>query len=504
MYRLLIIVLIKLAIVACHHDHASEHHDHDHHGHDHDDVKLLMTAYDENFEVFAEADPFASGKTSEVVLHLTRVDDFQPVHEAQITFSMMLGDKAVSQTITSPGKPGIYHFQLQPSREGMARVSVDIDVDSGTHRLELGEFRVYNDNHAAIHGAEDLLPDHPAAIHFTKEQSWSVGFATAEVEKDKLGVVIKTMGELLPAHGDETILSAQTHGIVNLVHPSLYEGRKLNAGEVLLNISGEGLAEGNMPQRFQQARNNLERTRADYQRVKNLSDAQIASERELLQAKNDYKNAKALFDNLSKNFSESGQIVTSTVRGYLTELYVNHGQYVEAGQPVVAVAQNRQMVVKAEVQQRYAHLMDHVFTANLVGSDGESYTLEDLDGSVLSRARNINLQNHLLPVYLQIAHQPGWITGSLLDVYLKAADPQSQVLVPKSALVEEQGNYFVFVQIHPESFEKREVLTGCTDGIYTEILDGLDEGERIVTRGALLVKMAAASGDIDPHSGHVH
>ncbi|MFW5725040.1 MAG: efflux RND transporter periplasmic adaptor subunit, partial [Bacteroidota bacterium] len=60
------------------------------------------------------------------------------------------------------------------------------------------------------------------------------------------------------------------------------------------------------------------------------------------------------------------------------------------------------------------------------------------------------------------------------------------------------------VQLHPESFAKREVFTGITDGLRTEIVRGLREKERIVSQGAMLVKMAAASSELDPHSGHVH
>ncbi len=60
------------------------------------------------------------------------------------------------------------------------------------------------------------------------------------------------------------------------------------------------------------------------------------------------------------------------------------------------------------------------------------------------------------------------------------------------------------MQVTPELFEKREVKTGITDGIKTEILSGLSTHERIVTKGAFLVKLAQSSGALDPHAGHVH
>ena len=65
-------------------------------------------------------------------------------------------------------------------------------------------------------------------------------------------------------------------------------------------------------------------------------------------------------------------------------------------------------------------------------------------------------------------------------------------------------NFFVFVQLTPEFFEKRPVKTGATDGVRIEIKEGVTKGERVVSRGAILVKLAQASGALDPHAGHAH
>ena len=76
--------------------------------------------------------------------------------------------------------------------------------------------------------------------------------------------------------------------------------------------------------------------------------------------------------------------------------------------------------------------------------------------------------------------------------------------VPNGALVEEMGNFFVFVQLTPAFFEKRQVTIGTTDGKRVQILSGVKAGERVVSKGAVMVKLAQASGKLDAHSGHVH
>jgi membrane fusion protein, heavy metal efflux system len=490
--------LFLIFIIACRNDVANQH------DHEHEDIKLLITGYSDQFEVFAEADPLVVGQTSQILAHFTHLEDFKPLTGAGVTIYLATGNKGIRQTLDAPQKPGIYRFSLQPESAGASRIYFDININGNVHRIEGGNFRVYDDEHNAVHAAEALHSDHPAAISFTKEHSWVVNFRTEAVQPQALGVIIKTVGEVLPAQGDEVILSAQTRGMVRYVNNSLFPGASLENGEVLLNISGAGLAEGNATQRYQEARSNLERARANYERASMLAEERIVSQADLLQARNEYENATAVFENLSRNFSESGQQLRSPFTGFLSSIMVANGEFVEAGQPIAAVTRVNDLVIRAEVQPRYAHLLPHLADANIRFPNGNIHSLSQLNGNIRSFARSINQQNHLLPVHLAIPAQQGLLPGALLDVYLKTTSPTTGLTVPNSALVEEMGNYFVFVQLHPESFEKREIVTGITDGVHTEIIRGLHQGERIVTRGAMLVKMAAASGTIDPHSGHMH
>ena len=66
------------------------------------------------------------------------------------------------------------------------------------------------------------------------------------------------------------------------------------------------------------------------------------------------------------------------------------------------------------------------------------------------------------------------------------------------------GNTFVFVEVEPELYEKRLVTLGGNDGKRTVVTSGLKAGERVVTKGATMVKLAQGAGALDPHAGHVH
>jgi len=59
------------------------------------------------------------------------------------------------------------------------------------------------------------------------------------------------------------------------------------------------------------------------------------------------------------------------------------------------------------------------------------------------------------------------------------------------------------VQITGESYTKRAVTPGKNDGKHIEIIQGLEQGERVVTRGIMLVKAASMVTGAAGH-GHSH
>jgi membrane fusion protein, heavy metal efflux system len=208
---------------------------------------------------------------------------------------------------------------------------------------------------------------------------------------------------------------------------------------------------------------------------------------------------------LNKNFNPSGQNVVSKMDGYIKQVFVRNGQYVDAGQPIVVISQNKSLLLRTEVQRKFAPILGTITSANIhTLHDNQTYSLDSLNGKIVSFGRNTNSDNYLIPLNLQIDNNGAFVPGGFVELFLKTLTNTQALTIPNSALLEEQGAYFVYVQVNPELFEKREVKAGATDGLKTEILQGLSREERIVTTGAILLKLAQATGTLDAHSGHNH
>jgi RND family efflux transporter MFP subunit len=369
-------------------------------------------------------------------------------------------------------------------------------------------FGCHTHKHHHDHDSEEAVGhehEHSGAIHFETGQQEKIDFAVEYPLVESFGQVIKTTAQIQSSQMDETIISARTSGIVLFSGNNIVEGQTVNAGQVLFSVSGESLADNNSKVRFTEAQNNYQKAEADYRRAQELAREKIVSEKDFLQIQSEYETAKAIYDNLYKNFSNGGQKVSGSFAGYIKQIFVENGQYVEAGQALVSVSKNKSLILKADVPVKYAELLPCLSSATIRNRNkSATYSLEELNGKILSFGKSLNTDSYRLPVTIQIDNKAGFIPGAFVEVYLKTKSEQAVLTVPCSALTEEQGNYYVYVQECEEHFEKREVTIGITDGIRIEIQSGLNKEEQIVTKGAISVKLAQSTGALDPHAGHIH
>lgn len=499
MKQLLYVLLMAIMLVACNQNVQQTNEVHAH------EAKLQLTEYSNNMELFAEADPFAAGQNSGILAHFSWLENFKPLESGDVTVSLIIGGKGVKQTLTQPVRPGIYKFEIQPQVAGVGKIIFDINSKEGKSQIIVNNVTVYMNKHDAEHAAEAIVVSETNTTVFTKEQSWKIDFATDFPKVEPFGQVIKTTAQVQSAQGDEIIITAKSNGIVLFAAENVLEGKSVSGGQTLFSISGNGLANNNTAVYFQEVKNNYEKAKADYERIAELAKDKIISEKDLLNAKNLYDNAKANYDNLVKNFTASGQNVTSSMNGFVKQVFVQNGQYVEAGQAIVSISQNKTLLLKADVQQKFAPVLATINSANIrTLQNNLTYTLAELNGKIVSFGRNTNSSNFLLPINLQIDNKGAFVSGGFVELYLKTLTNSQALTLPNAAILEEQGSYFVFVQVHPELFEKREVKVGTTDGLKTEIVKGITQKERVVTEGAILVKLAQATGTLDAHSGHNH
>ena len=107
-----------------------------------------------------------------------------------------------------------------------------------------------------------------------------------------------------------------------------------------------------------------------------------------------------------------------------------------------------------------------------------------------------------MPVYFEVINDGNLLEGAFAEFFLKGMLMRDRIVVPVTALIEEQNAFYVYVQLSGERFLKKPVRVGDADGLFVELNEGISPGERIVTRGAALLKAASVSSA--PVHSHTH
>lgn len=355
-------------------------------------------------------------------------------------------------------------------------------------------------NHEAEEAAHEAESHggHSDEIILTPEKAKAAGVMVETVTSGTFREVIPTSGQVLAAQGDENTLVAATAGVVSFSR-TVTEGMSVGWDVELLSVSAENLQDGDPVKR---ARIAYERAKGEYERAEKLIGERIVSEKEFNVLKENYENARIAYEALSPSKAGKGVAVKSPMAGYVKACFVKEGDYVTVGQPLLSVTQTRRLMLRAEVSERYYSRLHNIASANFqTPYDDKVYSLADLKGRLLSFGKSSDGTSYYVPVTFEFDNRGDVIPGSFVEVYLLASERQNVLSVPVSALTEEQGLYFIYCQIDEECYRKQEVTVGANDGKRVEILSGLKGGEKVVTQGAIHVKLASASTAIP---GHTH
>lgn len=501
----LLFAIPLLMVVGCHGGSEKDHdHDHDHESEHVHDAVVHLTNYNSEFELYAEAQPFVTGQESDVLLHVTRLSDFKPLEEGSAQLVLSVGGKVTKSETEKLEHAGIFHLEIKPETVGKGSLDVILTTESKSYKYPLATIEVYSDEHQAHHKAEEQEIHSPSGATFSKEMSWQTDFASEEVSMHPFGEVVKALGIIEPSQGDSREVVARSSGIVTIIGGALSEGSEVKAGRQLFRIDASQMADGGLKLRYAEAKADMELARKEYERIKALAKDGLATEDRVSQSRRDYEVAKANLDHAA-GYSAGASSVAAPISGYIQRIDVANGQYVEAGQTLATISTNKYLYLKVELPATQARLLNDIaeVTMQAVGSD-KAYTLTELQGKVVSLAKGVNSANGLVPLTFIFVNSPGYYSGEYLETFIRNRGGEERMTVARTGLLEESGHYFVYVQLTPEYFEKREVKIGTTDGNRTEILSGLKVGERVVSRGAIMIKLSQASGKLDAHAGHVH
>ena len=542
MNRILYLAMLVVALSGCTgHSHNGE----EEHAHVH---VHNFTAYTAGKEFFLQHEGLTVGEKSCITLFVTELYNFKPTECSNAAVLLKVDGKELGAAAKADPQ-GVFHFDFAPEAAGdavmqfmvggdTAHFHVEIHQPGAEHSHSHGESCSGDHSHDHSHShdshssgehshshSESCSGDHSHShshshshnsvghgeategkagdIALTKEQSWKIDFATAVVGESSFGGVVKVAAKVEAVPSDFTTIVATTSGKVQFVG-NVVAGKNVAQGEPLFYLEGSDVTDNDAAVLFAEAESNYELAKADFERKSLLFADRIVSEREYEASEADYRQAEARFNSMKRNFGGGKVTLRSSIGGYVATLLVANGDYVQPGTPLATIQRKGAVNIIAELPVRYAAQLQSIDSVNIELPSGKVCTMSQAGARVQAVGRSVNACN-MIPVTVLATHIDEVVPGSIVTLYLVSSSVEScGVVVPRTALVEEMGNFFVFVQNNPISFEKRAVEIGVTDGVNVRITSGITAGERVVTKGAISLKLSQGAAALDPHAGHVH
>jgi RND family efflux transporter MFP subunit len=498
-------ILIILIIAGCQNGQNSHGHSHDTigvetdaEGYDHSANVLSYTLFSEKLELFVEFPALAVGQISTFAVHFTVLENYKPVSEGALTVSIIKDGKGIRHSIAAPTSPGIFRPSLQPKEPGFYDLIFELDYGSDTERFQINRVEVYFDHEEASNA--NISMESGDEITFLKEQAWKAEFEAKEVKTQPFHSIIKTSSRVKNQPQSEIAIISQASGSIQLLRVL---GESVRKGDLVALVSGSGL-ENNISLKLNESRINFEKSKADYIRSKPLFEKQVISEKDYLEINSRYQQDSLRFYQMTSMISENGLKVLSPITGFISYLAVSNGDFLGSGQLIGKISGRDELLIEAYVNQSDYLSVHNIFDAHFkIPSNDRIISLQELKGRLISNNVFVGIDQTRIPVTFQVSNNGFLIQGMFLETYLMSGKKENAIIVPLTSIIEEQGLHYVYVQTGGESFVKRHVSLGNNDGLRVEINEGLDAGERVVTKGAYHIKLTALAGDLPLH-GHTH
>lgn len=336
---------------------------------------------------------------------------------------------------------------------------------------------------------------HSDEIVINPETAKELGVATTTLEPSEFAEVLKVSGTLTLSTSDESVAATTSAGILTL-KAGIVPGATVTAGQIIATVSSTAMTGGDPNAAAKTA---LDAARRELDRITPLHKEGIVSTRDYNAALAAYESARAAYSG-----TPAGGVAKAPTSGVITSVDATTGQYVEAGQTIASIGNGRSLVLRADVPVQQRNFIDKITSANIVvpGSDS-TISLSEVGGQLINTS-TAAASGGYIPVYFTLANTGQLTPGTSVEVYLKGHLRDDALVIPRDAVTEQQGTYFAYVRLDEDCYRKCRVTIGNSDGSNVEILSGLNPGDKVVTSGAIIVKLAESSGAVPEGHSHNH
>ncbi len=312
-----------------------------------------------------------------------------------------------------------------------------------------------------------------------KEEQAPVPVAVAPVARDSIAATYK--GTATIEAPQEATVVAKVGGVLQSIE--VEEGQIVAAGAVLARLEDERLR-----LELARARAQFNRLSRELERSEQLARQTLISPDERDRKRFEHAAAKAELELAELNLRES--VIRAPIGGVVSARQVKLGNMVQVHQALFRITDLSRLEAELHVPERE---MRKLAVDQLAEMEVDTWPDERFVGRVLRLNPVVDAATGTVKVTLALDNASGKLRPGMFGRFRVEYDSRPDaLLIPKDAVMIEDAAASVFV-IHDGKAQRRAVTLGYSDPWHYEVLEGLDEGDQVVTTGRASLKDGTAT-----------
>ena len=176
--------------------------------------------------------------------------------------------------------------------------------------------------------------------------------------------------------------------------------------------------------------------------------------------------------------------VSARISGTVISRKINLGQVVQPADELFVVADLSRVLAVAEVPERQ---VDSIELGQEVNIEVPALHQSSIKGKLIYIGDVVNPQTRTVTVRSEIGNQAKNLKPDMLVSMLVQSKPLPKLAIPVQSVVRENDKDHVFVKVAPNQYRLREVTLGAEYQNMVAVVNGVEEGEIVVSKGAFHV-----------------
>ncbi len=365
---------------------------------------------------------------------------------------------------------------------------------------------VVTESAAVAASAEEAI----AQVELSAEALSRAGIETQEVGVQSLTQRLSATGRIVINEDTAARVGSPTEGRVRRVLVTV--GDRVRAGQPLVYVHSHELLQAQAD--YAKARTAVTRAEkalayanVELERANRLLEAKAISLREQMQAAAEVNAATAELEQAKAELRRAEEylehlgadpdgadtaVIRAPIAGVVLKRHISIGTVVNPADELMVIADLSTLWVIAEVPEPQAAF---VRPGQGVEITVAAFAERRFPGRVVYLGESLSPETRTVQVRCLIQNPRGQLRPEMYaTVQINTGQKQPVLAVPRDAVHEMQGERVVFMALGRGKFEKRVVQIGREQDNWIEIINGLEAGQRIVTRGGFLIKSEFLKG----------